>query len=52
MPESSTAKIDGSTEEGKRQIQVKRMNDLAISCFTMAFTKEIMMKMVSKAKIK
>jgi hypothetical protein len=42
--------IERSTEGGRSQIQVKRQNDLAMSCFTMAFMKEGIMRLVRKAK--
>ena len=52
MPQSWDAKIDTSTEEGKKQLVAKRMNDLAMSGFTMAFSRDGIMRLVSKAKTK
>jgi hypothetical protein len=40
LPGSYFSSIDTSTDEGKRQFLAKKKNDLAISSFTMAFTKE------------
>jgi hypothetical protein len=52
LPESCFAEIDSSDDDGKRRFQTKKLNDLAMSCFTMAFTKEGSMRLVSKAKTK
>jgi hypothetical protein len=52
MPKSWDAEIDSSTEEGRRQISAKKMNDLAISSLAIAFTKEGIMRLVSKSKTK
>jgi hypothetical protein len=52
MPESCDAKINANTKEGRKQIRLKRMNDVEMSCFTMAFMKERIMRLVSKSKTK
>jgi Reverse transcriptase (RNA-dependent DNA polymerase)/Zinc knuckle len=52
LPESCFADIDSSDDDGKRRFQTKKLNDLAMSCFTMAFMKEGIMRLVSKAKTK
>jgi spore maturation protein CgeB len=52
MPKSCDAKVDGNTKESRKKIQVKSMNDIALSCFTMAFRKEEIMRLVSKSKTK
>jgi hypothetical protein len=52
MPKKYTDSIDISTEDGKRQYGAKRMNDMAISSLTVAFNKEGIMRLFSKAKTK
>jgi hypothetical protein len=52
MPKKFTKIIDISTEDGKRQYGAKRMNDLAISSFIMAYNKEGIMRLINKAKTK
>ena len=49
MPDSQDSSIDYSTEEGRRQGLAKQKNSLAISCFTMAFSKEGVMGMMSRS---
>jgi hypothetical protein len=44
--------INLTTEIGKKQFQAKKMNDLAMASFTIAFTREGIMCLVSKAKPK
>jgi hypothetical protein len=43
---------DLNTETGKKQFLAKKMNNLAMASFTMAFTREGIMRLVSKAKTK
>lgn len=52
MPTNRDSKIDTSTEEDKMQIVAKRTNNLAISSFTIVFTKKEIMILVSKSKTK
>jgi hypothetical protein len=49
MPESQDSSINYRTEEGRRQGLAKQKNNIAISCFTMAFSKEGVMGMVSRS---
>jgi hypothetical protein len=52
LPTSSSSEIDEDTDEGKKQKIAKKRNDLAISSFTIAFTKEGIIRLVSKSKTK
>jgi hypothetical protein len=52
MPISWFEEINLTTKTGKKQFLAKKMNDLAIASFTMAFTREGIMRLVSKAKTK
>jgi Reverse transcriptase (RNA-dependent DNA polymerase) len=52
LPDKWNDVIDASTESGKKQLTAKKKNDITISSFTMAFTREGIMRMVSKAKTK
>jgi hypothetical protein len=52
MPKKYTNNIDISTKDGKWQYGAKRMNDMAISSLNMAFDKEGIMRLISKAKTK
>jgi hypothetical protein len=47
LPSSYYSRIDTSTDEGKRQFLAKNKNDLAISSFTMLFTKESAMGIIT-----
>jgi hypothetical protein len=47
LPSSYFLSMDTSTDEGKRQFLAKKKNDLAISSFTMAFTKEVTMDIIT-----
>jgi hypothetical protein len=52
MPTSWFDEVDLTTETGKKQFQAKKMNNLAMASFTMAFTREGIVRLVSKAKTK
>ena len=52
LPSSHDQEIDPSTEIGKKMILVKRKNEMAISSFTMAFSREGIMRLVSRSKTK
>jgi hypothetical protein len=52
LPERCFTEIDSSDDDGELRSQTKKLNNLAISCFTMAFMKEGIMCLVSKAKTK
>jgi hypothetical protein len=52
MPTSWFEEIDLITETGKIQFLAKKMNNLAMASFTMAFRREGIMRLVSKAKAK
>ena len=52
LPISMSSKIEDDTEEAARQKVAIRKNEHAISSFTIAFTKEGTMRLVSKAKTK
>jgi hypothetical protein len=52
MPTSWFDEIDLTTENGKKQFLVKKMNNLAMASFTMAFTREGIMHLVIEAKTK
>jgi hypothetical protein len=49
LPKSWFDKIDCATEVGKKQFVAKKMNDLAMASFAMAFTRKGIMRLVSKA---
>ena len=48
LPSSYFSSIDMSSEEGKKQFLGRKKNDLAISSFTMAFTKEGTMGIITR----
>jgi hypothetical protein len=48
FPESFFSKIDLDTEEGMKLKLAKQNNKMTISCFTIAFIKEVSMDMVSR----
>ena len=50
LPTTSSSEIDEDTDEGKKQKNAKKRNDLAMSSFTIAFTKEGILRLISKAK--
>jgi hypothetical protein len=50
LPTTSSYEIDKDTNEGKKQNIAKKRNELAISSFTIAFTKEGILRVVSKSK--
>ena len=50
LPITSSSEINEDTDEGKKQKVAKRRNDLAMSSFTIAFTKEGILRLKSKAK--
>jgi hypothetical protein len=52
LPKSWDTDFNSSAEDGKRQFHTKKLNNLAVSCFTMALMKEGIMRLVSKAKNK
>jgi hypothetical protein len=52
VPISWFDEIDLATEVGKKQFAAKKMNDLAMASFTMVFTREGIMRLVSKTKTK
>ena len=50
LPDYEDEAIDVSTAEGKRKQAAVRRNDVAISCFTMAFTTEALIGLIYKAQ--
>jgi hypothetical protein len=52
LPEAYNSSIDIKTEEGQVQKMAKKKNSLALSCFTMAFTKNGIMGMISRSTTK
>ena len=50
LPTTSSSEIDDDTDEGKKQKIAKKRNELEISSFTIAFTKEGILRLVSKSK--
>jgi hypothetical protein len=52
LPESYAIPIDTGTEEGTLKKLAKKQNDVAMSCFTMAFITDGIMALVSKAVTK
>jgi predicted ATP-binding protein involved in virulence len=52
LPSSHDQEIDSATESGKRMLLAKRKNEMAISIFTMSFTREGIMRLISLSKTK
>jgi hypothetical protein len=52
LPSSHDQEIDSATESGKRMLLAKRKNEMAISSFTMSFTREGIMRLISQSKTK
>jgi hypothetical protein len=49
LPETYKTPIDTESQEGRRMMIAKKQNEAAMSCFTMAFVKEGVMGLVSRA---
>jgi hypothetical protein len=52
LPSSHDQEIDMKSEDGAKMILAKKRNDMVVSSFTMAFTKEGITRLVSRLKTK
>jgi hypothetical protein len=52
LPSSHDQEIDSATESGRRMLLAKRKNEMAISSFTLSFTREGIMRLISPSKTK